>query len=286
MSQKGHEVVSIGAHKPGFHDYGVVRFFDGQVSSLMNSSIPAARQGVAQDAGSAFRTTASRLHMLIVAHSFLLNLHRAHSASHQASRDAALQAALNILDAQQQLFDLLGEVHYKIFMLSYHSVDAGIYLAVTTAKYPVPDPQTARQIDIALQRTIQRLSWMSPRNALAEGGVQILRRCLRSSEQQQTIRPESPPSAQRHHHRSFASLEEDAPSVQPTSSRADASATLLGDPSTGPIDTDQSNDGLFDMSIPDFDNLDWDRMFAAITDADYTMDTFLGEFGLPPNSPR
>ncbi|KIW35184.1 hypothetical protein, variant [Cladophialophora immunda] len=279
VAQKGHEVVSVGAHKPGFHDYSVVRFFDSQVSSLMNS-LPSLRHGVAQDDAKTYRSTASHLHMLIVGHSFLLNLHRAHSATHKASREAAIQAALNILDAQQQLFDLLGNAHYKTFMLSYYSVDAGIYLAVTTAKYPMPNGQTARQTDVALQQTIQRLSWMSSRNALAQAGLQILRRCLRFSEQ--PTRNESPP---RSHH--FSALaEEDMPSVQPASIRGDACATLLGDPSRTPTYADQSYVGLLDVSAPDFDDQDWDRMFAAITDANYTMDTFIGEFSEPPNSPR
>jgi hypothetical protein len=218
--------------------------------------------------------------MLIIAHSFSLNLHRAHSATHKPSRDAAVQAALNILDAQQQLFDLLGNAHYKIFMLSYYSVDAGIYLAVTTAKYPVPDRQTARQIEMALQQTIQRLSWMSTRNSLAQAGVQILRRCLRLSEQ--TIRNESPPP----NHHSSDLVGEDTPSVQPSSIRGNTCAALLGDPSPrSPTYADQSYVGLLDASTPRFDDQDWDRMFAAITDADYTTDTFIGEFIQAPNSP-
>ncbi|KAK5279674.1 hypothetical protein LTR40_007454, partial [Exophiala xenobiotica] len=63
----------------------------------------------------------------------------------------------------------------------------------------------------------------------------------------------------------------------------DARATLLGEPLLGPTYADQSHHGLFDVPSLNFDNQDWDRMFAAITDADYAMDTFLDEFSQPPN---
>ncbi|KAK5553011.1 hypothetical protein LTR46_009087 [Exophiala xenobiotica] len=173
VAQKAHEVVSIGAHKPGFQDYNAVRYFQNQVSSLL-SSLPSVRHGAPQDAN-AFHQTVSGQHMLITANSFLLNLHRAHSATQETSRHAAIQAAINILDAQQQLYDLMGDAHYKLFMLSYYSVDAGIYLAVTTAKYPVPDRETSQKIDVSLQQTIQRLSWMSARSSMSQAGGQILR---------------------------------------------------------------------------------------------------------------
>ncbi|KAK5206266.1 hypothetical protein LTR47_011014 [Exophiala xenobiotica] len=275
VAQKAHEVVSIGAHKPGFQDYNAVRYFQNQVSSLL-SSLPSVRHGASQDAN-AFHRTVSGQHMLITANSFLLNLHRAHSATQEASRHAAIQAAINILDAQQQLYDLMGDAHYKLFMLSYHSVDAGIYIAVTNAKYPVRDRQTSQKIDISLQQTIQRLSWMSARSSLAQAGGQILHHCIRLKEQ--AIQNDSPTPI----HHSSVPTEQDTPSAQRSSIHDDARATLLGEPLLGPTYADQSHHGLFDVPSLNFDNQDWDRMFAAITDADYAMDTFLDEFSQPPN---
>ncbi|KAI5366528.1 hypothetical protein Slin15195_G080500 [Septoria linicola] len=91
-----------------------------------------------------------------------------------SSRAAAVHAALNILAAQQGLFDLLEDAHYKSFMLSYYTADASLFLAALPFASMVSNAQLVNQVAQALQRASIRLAWMSPRNKMAAAALQVL----------------------------------------------------------------------------------------------------------------
>lgn len=77
----------------------------------------------------------SRQHIASVASSFLMALHRPHVVVHARSRQAAIRAAPDTLQAQQRLFDLMSEHHYKIYGFSFYTIAAGIFLLAVTIGY-------------------------------------------------------------------------------------------------------------------------------------------------------
>jgi hypothetical protein len=115
---------------------------------------------------------AKRLHIAVTANAFLLALHRRHSRSNPHNRNLAIAAALDILKAQHHLCDVLGEVPYKAYMLSYYTIDSGLFLAAALASHPSSSPQ----IHLALQQAVARLAWMAKRSPLASSGLVVLQR--------------------------------------------------------------------------------------------------------------
>lgn len=115
---------------------------------------------------------AKRLHISVTANAFLLALHRRHSRCNPHNRNLAITAALAILQAQHHLCEVLGEVPYKAYMLSYYTIDAGLFLAAVLASHPSSSPQ----IHMALQQAVARLAWMAGKSPLAASGLAVLRR--------------------------------------------------------------------------------------------------------------
>lgn len=115
---------------------------------------------------------AKRLHIMVTANAFLLALHRRHARSSSHNCSLAIAAALAVLQAQHQLCEVLGEVPYKAYMLSYYTIDAGLFLAAALASHPNSSPQ----IHLALQQAVARLAWMAGKSPLASTGLLVLQR--------------------------------------------------------------------------------------------------------------
>ncbi|KAH7417533.1 hypothetical protein BKA64DRAFT_769570 [Cadophora sp. MPI-SDFR-AT-0126] len=93
------------------------------------------------------------------------------------------QAAIAILDSQQRLFDQTSKHHYKLWLLSFYTVDAAIVLSVITAQYPPQSRESKREVDRVPQQCIQRLSLMAHSDPTAKSGLDIILRCYKNLQQ-------------------------------------------------------------------------------------------------------
>ncbi|KAL1628936.1 hypothetical protein SLS54_001625 [Diplodia seriata] len=179
LSKKVHEMREMLADKPYTRDYTVVWNFHKQILSILASAPPLVRP---ENPDTSFddKYTAlpkKREQINSVAHNMIMVLHRPHMAMHVESRRAAVQAALNVLDAQQRYFSLHKPYHYKLFGLTYYSVDSSIMLSAIALIYPPTDDAVKRRISEALQAAVSRLEIMSKSNPTANSGAQMARAC-------------------------------------------------------------------------------------------------------------
>jgi hypothetical protein len=174
-----HEMLSSGASKRYCRDYKKVADLQDKVITLIDALPPIARPSEPDISWDLQLPDfpRKRQQLLCAANSFLMALHRSHITTHGTSRRAAIQAALQVLDAQQKIFDLVKEHHYMLFGLSFFTVDAGILLSAITIKYPPDNHVLVAEINSSLQKAIRRLTLMKERNKIANSGVQVLRRC-------------------------------------------------------------------------------------------------------------
>lgn len=174
-----HDMFSSGAGRASIREYGHVRDLHDQVLRLVEELPPAMRSGNPDKTWDHCRPHFSkfRQYIVTVTNAFIMGLHRPYIATHEASRVAAIEAALNILDSQQQLFDLMSEHHYKIYGFSFYSIDAGILLSAIAIRQVSDDPETMIKIRDSLQKAIGRLALLKNRSQVAKSGEYILSRC-------------------------------------------------------------------------------------------------------------
>ncbi|KAJ4533673.1 hypothetical protein HRR86_008392 [Exophiala dermatitidis] len=119
-----------------------------------------------------------RQQMISTANSFLMNLHRPYVDSHAASRSAAVESALKVLESQQALFNLMSEHQYKLYGYSFYTIDAGIFLA-SLAIQRLPECHTVfDRVKSALEKAIARLAALGTRISIARTGEMVLKQCL------------------------------------------------------------------------------------------------------------
>lgn len=128
IAHKIHEMIS------SVKDYYEVDVLHNQVISLLDGLPPAMRPQNPDTSWDSRNPNfpKSRKHIESVASSFLMVLHRPHVAVHPRSRQAAVRAALDTLHAQQNLFELMSEHHYRVYGFSFYTIDAGIFLSAVT----------------------------------------------------------------------------------------------------------------------------------------------------------
>ena len=148
-----------------------------QVLSMLDDLPPAMHQHATDNSWDVTlpAIAAKRLQIAITANAFLLAVHRRHSRCSTHNRSLAIDAALAVLQAQHHLCEVLGEVPYKAYMLSYYTIDAGLFLAAALASHPSSSPQ----IHLALQQALARLAWMAEKSPLASSGLAVLQ-CIYS----------------------------------------------------------------------------------------------------------
>lgn len=179
LSLKAHEMLTSSANKYHLNDYTLVQSMHDEVVAMLDSLPPAVRP---QNPDTSFDRQYSylpkqRQGVASILQAFLMALHRPHMKEHGESRRAAIKAALDCLEAQQSLFELCGEQHYKIYTLLFYTVEQGIFLSASALTNQISDQTIMRYILIALQKAIARLALMQTRSAMAKSGQQILSAC-------------------------------------------------------------------------------------------------------------
>jgi hypothetical protein len=199
LAHKVHELLAAGVHRPHIQDYFIVTKFHDEIMALINSLHPSIRPenpdftwddkfpGLARQ----------RYYLASSAYMFMLALHRPHASIHIPSRDAAIKAALDCLDAQEKLFRSLKSHQYRIYSLAFYSIDAGIFLAGIRLERPELDPDLQLRIQTAISTAIARLKIMEERSPMAKSGLQILTICFEriiASPKNRTVVHNEPPS--------------------------------------------------------------------------------------------
>ena len=179
VCQQMHKIMTLGVDKPHLKDYGIVKVINDHILSLMDDLPPVHRPhnpDTSWDEQCPY-IPKQRQQITTAANSFLMALHRPHVGMYATSRQLALEAALNTLNAQERLFNQMGSRYSNIHALSFYTLDAGMFLAVTAAKYPPTVPYMLDLIHDALQRAIHRLEEAQGKVHVAKLGGHALKLC-------------------------------------------------------------------------------------------------------------
>lgn len=108
---------------------------------------------------------------------FFLYLHRAQASTNILCRQHAIRAALDMLRGQEEVFVNMKEYYYKMYGLSFCSIDSAIFLSSITIEHPPDDHTHLENVCFELDRAIDRLTIIGKRNLMAKSGAQILTQC-------------------------------------------------------------------------------------------------------------
>ncbi|SCO91265.1 uncharacterized protein FRV6_15393 [Fusarium oxysporum] len=180
LSQIVHRMMSAGAHKRSVKQHNIVVQLDNDIVTLCESLHPATRPNNPDTTWDSIDVMVPkhREHAKILASSVLLTLHRDHTEVHEASRRAAMEAAFKSLDAQDELFKLLPPNQQKLYGLSCHAIDAGIYMAYAITGQIIVGYDLFSRAALAIEKAITRLSSMQDRSAFAKNGAMALQASL------------------------------------------------------------------------------------------------------------
>lgn len=110
-------------------DYSFIINLHDEVISMIDQLPQTLRLENPDESWDAIQTRLPRQRQAVAsaAHSFLMALHRPHAPVRAASRIASINAALDCLHAQDQLLGLMKPHQYRIYSLSFNSIDCGIF---------------------------------------------------------------------------------------------------------------------------------------------------------------
>lgn len=268
IGHKIHEAISAGANRRHVREYDRVTAIHKDVAALVDNLPPAMRS---ENPDISWDTQlphlpVQRQQIANSANAFLLALHRPHAGVHIASRDAAVQAALETLNAQQRLFDLMGPANYKTYMLSVYSLDASIFLAATIAEHPITNPTLSERIHLTIRKAMHRLEWMGEKSPLSRSGLLALKRLYSMTEEttRDVVGGFMPEDSLSYHIPM-------APSQFPEVSHSTGAMPGLGNSSQSNLAQPNSTPML------DLGHLDSSQMFASVTDVDYNIQSLVDQ---------
>ncbi|KIV91559.1 hypothetical protein PV10_06087 [Exophiala mesophila] len=180
LSNVWHTVKALQSDRHYPTDYSVVQQLHDRVNHIMDRLPPTLRHerpNLSWDNQYPYLRQ-QREDILTKANLVLMALHRPHIKYRAEARRAALQAALVILDSQHRSFMMARPHQYKLFGLSFYTIDASLLLSVVTATYlPQKDSEVVVKIDHVLCQAMNRLSIMHSYSPIARSGLAILRQC-------------------------------------------------------------------------------------------------------------
>lgn len=184
LSHKYHDLMSMRASRLDLRDYTRVTNLHNDIECMLTDLPPALRPSFPDTSWDRQKPQlpAARQRILTTANIFLLALHRPYMSTHVASRDAALAAALAILQAQQNLFEIVPHAQHKLYGYSFYTIDAGILLTASILKFSMFSTDVCSKALEELQRACSRLACMKDRSMIAGTGEIVLRRCCSAIE--------------------------------------------------------------------------------------------------------
>ncbi|KAI1124186.1 hypothetical protein F5Y10DRAFT_37258 [Nemania abortiva] len=108
-------------------------------------------------------------------HAFnILALHRPYVFTRPASRNAALQASLEMLESQRQQFAVLDTAQHRTYSLFFGTFDAVVMVASIYILFPREHPELLDQARQHFQWAVDRFEKMAERNHLARSALGVL----------------------------------------------------------------------------------------------------------------
>lgn len=176
LAHKKHDMLSCTANGTLERDYGKVLSLHNDLCSLrqkLQFSLQEAPPGSSNDR-EAHRVDIMRLLTLNHFNCILIALHRPFIRTHVSSREAAVNAALELLEEQRSILEIIPFPQSRVYGNAFYTIDASIFLCGVMVELPLTDPVQQRQISNAILQSIGVLAAMKSRSPLAESGEQIL----------------------------------------------------------------------------------------------------------------
>ncbi|CAM1510749.1 Fc.00g082620.m01.CDS01 [Cosmosporella sp. VM-42] len=177
LAHKIHDILSLSAKGVFTGDYSKLLAIHDEIFALrykLPLPAPSIRSSLATNT-STLRLSILWLSLLNSINAVLVALHRPLITSHPASRSAAVSAALEGLDLQHSIFDLVPHSQSRFYGTVFSTVEACIFLCGIMVELPPQDEIEDRRIRQGILQGMGRLSAIKDRSALAESGEQILR---------------------------------------------------------------------------------------------------------------
>ncbi|KAJ6113512.1 hypothetical protein N7523_006829 [Penicillium sp. IBT 18751x] len=179
LACKVHKMRATKADSPRLDDYNIVQKLHEEIMLLKNE-VPAFLRLKNTDTTWDIEhpyLPQLRQEFQVMLNLIVMALHRSHVISNGESRKAALQAALQTLDCQQQFFAQAEKNQYHLFGLAFYTVDASFLVSIIATLFPPSSPKAKHKIDQSLQQAMEDLSLMQSSNPIARSGLKIIQRC-------------------------------------------------------------------------------------------------------------
>ncbi|KAM0263351.1 hypothetical protein ACHAQJ_001207 [Trichoderma viride] len=114
---------------------------------------------------------------------FILALHKPYLFSIPDSRTEVLKAGINVLKAQQRNFQGLKVQHYKLFILTYLTLEAAVSILAVLVVYPADAGVYASEAFHCIKESLSRLHIIQEnKNILAGGAIDVIQVLLNRAE--------------------------------------------------------------------------------------------------------
>lgn len=106
---------------------------------------------------------------------FVLALHKPYTFTIPESRKEIMRSGITMLKAQQRYFEYLKEHHYKLFVLTYLTVEAAVSMLAVLIAYPDDNGEAGKEAFNCIRQSLARLRTIHKRkNALAGMGADVI----------------------------------------------------------------------------------------------------------------
>ncbi|KIX92201.1 uncharacterized protein Z520_12082 [Fonsecaea multimorphosa CBS 102226] len=116
---------------------------------------------------------------------FILLLHRPYIFSNSKSRSEIMKAGIHMLEAQQRFFETLSPHHYKMFTLTYLSVEPCVSMLAVLIAFPHENAQLVSQAFRCIKESLVRLKTIRNTNKVAGQGADVIQNLLLRAEKNQ-----------------------------------------------------------------------------------------------------
>lgn len=178
-----HKALNAGLLRPGSARHEEIKLLRREVEELLEE-LPAPFRHPDSDTSWDILYPAipkQRLQIRIILGAFLLALHRPHIVTDQSSLKVAVQAAKEVLDLSESLFETVSENQYKTFTLVFYVIEAGIFMAAALTRFELSEISHSDSHETfieRLERSVSRLEFLRKYHTVATAGKAIMTTCL------------------------------------------------------------------------------------------------------------
>ncbi|KAK5449884.1 hypothetical protein LTS15_008457 [Exophiala xenobiotica] len=160
LAHRIHNMLAFSANGISAQDYSKVLELHQGISSLREkaSLLLHGDQSTTTPSITTLRLSILRLTLVNTVNAVLMALHRPFIANHPASRSAAIHAALDGMDLQHSIFDLVPHPQNRLYATTLSTIEASVFLCGIMMDLPPWDPVEDRRIRQAILLAIGGLA--------------------------------------------------------------------------------------------------------------------------------